>query len=52
MPFERNGHLQFVGAYALMDFLLAAMPITLVYKLQLDWRKKVGLCLLLGAGSL
>ncbi|OCL05545.1 hypothetical protein AOQ84DRAFT_441419 [Glonium stellatum] len=40
------------SAFCLMDFLLAFMPITLVYRLQLNLRKKVGLCLLLGCGSL
>ncbi|KAF2871552.1 hypothetical protein BDV95DRAFT_606986 [Massariosphaeria phaeospora] len=38
--------------HALMDVFLAALPISLVWGLQTDMRKKLGLCTLLGCGSL
>lgn len=40
------------GAFTLVDFVLAALPITLVWKLKLDIKRKVALGLLLGCGSL
>lgn len=33
-----------------MDFVLALMPITIVWNLKMSLKKKVGVCLLLGLG--
>lgn len=38
--------------HAAMDFFLALLPITLVWGLKTDLRKRVALCGLLGCGSL
>lgn len=35
---------------AFMDFALALLPITIVWNLKLDMKRKIGLCLLLGTG--
>lgn len=39
-----------IGAFAFVDFVLAFLPVTLIWKLQLDVKKKVGLAILLGCG--
>lgn len=39
-----------IGWLAFIDLTLALMPITIVYDLQLNWRKKVGLSCLMGMG--
>ncbi|KAF2267246.1 hypothetical protein CC78DRAFT_490743 [Lojkania enalia] len=38
--------------HAMMDFFLAAVPISLVWGLKTDLRKRIALCVLLGCGSL
>ncbi|KAF2752078.1 hypothetical protein M011DRAFT_463561 [Sporormia fimetaria CBS 119925] len=38
--------------HAAMDFYLALLPVSLVWGLQTDLRKRVALCALLGCGSL
>jgi hypothetical protein len=38
--------------HALVDFFLALLPITLVWGLKTDLRKRIALCVLLGCGSL
>lgn len=38
------------SAFAFVDFVLAFLPVTLIWKLQLDVKKKVGLAILLGCG--
>jgi hypothetical protein len=40
------------AVHALVDFYLAVIPVTLVWGLQTDLRKKIGLCALLGCGSM
>ena len=35
-----------------MDLVLALLPISIIWKLQMDWRKKGGLCSILGLGVL
>ena len=35
-----------------LDFALALLPITIVYNLKLNLRKRIGLCILLGLGVL
>lgn len=42
----------FVGWLALMDIALALLPITIINKLQLSTKKKLGLCTLMGLGIL
>lgn len=39
------------GAFTFVDFVLAVMPVTLIWKLQLDLKKKIGLAILLGCGA-
>lgn len=39
-----------VGWLAFMDLALALLPITIIWNLQLDWHKKVGLSILMGFG--
>lgn len=38
--------------HAAMDFFLALLPVTLVWNLKTDLRKRIALCGLLGCGSL
>lgn len=38
--------------HAAMDFFLAILPVTLVWGLRTDFRKKLALCTLLGCGGL
>jgi hypothetical protein len=38
------------GWLAFIDITFALMPITIIYNLQLNWRKKVGLSCLMGMG--
>ncbi|KAF2009489.1 hypothetical protein BU24DRAFT_497104 [Aaosphaeria arxii CBS 175.79] len=40
------------AVHTAMDFFLAGLPITLVWGLQTDLRKKIALCALLGCGAL
>ncbi|KAF2639675.1 hypothetical protein P280DRAFT_402157 [Massarina eburnea CBS 473.64] len=40
------------AVHALIDFYLAVIPVTLVWKLQTELRKKLALCALLGCGSI
>lgn len=41
----------FTGSWlAFMDLALALLPITIIWNLQLDWHKKVGLSILMGFG--
>ncbi|KAH7118728.1 hypothetical protein B0J11DRAFT_508831 [Dendryphion nanum] len=40
------------ACHAAMDFFLAALPISLVWGLRTEVRKKVGLCVLLGCGCI
>ncbi|PVH93849.1 hypothetical protein DM02DRAFT_211591 [Periconia macrospinosa] len=40
------------AVHVLIDFYLAVIPITLVWKLKTDLRKRIGLCALLGCGSI
>lgn len=35
---------------ALLDVVLALMPITIIWKVKLSLKKKLGLCILLGLG--
>lgn len=42
----------FGGLSAAIEFIFALLPITLIWKLHLDLRKKIGLALLLGGGVL
>ena len=42
----------FKGYWALVDFLLATLPITFLWKLKLDLKKRVLLSALLGLGVL
>ena len=39
-----------VGWLAFIDLALALLPITIIWRLQLDWHKKVGLSILMGLG--
>lgn len=40
------------GYWAFLDFALAAIPIDIVWKLQIDLRKKIMISCLLGMGVL
>ena len=40
------------SCHAVMDFFLAALPISLVWGLRTELRKKIGLCILLGCGCM
>jgi hypothetical protein len=37
---------------AMMDFVLAFVPVTIVYNLKMEWKKRAALCILLGMGFL
>jgi len=37
---------------AMMDFVLAIIPVSIVYNLNMGWKKKAALCILLGMGFL
>lgn len=40
------------AVHVLIDFYLAVIPVTLVWRLKTDLRKRLGLCALLGCGSM
>jgi hypothetical protein len=41
-----------IGAFTFVDFVLAFMPLTLIWGLKLDLKKKIGLAILLCCGAL
>ncbi|KAL8906492.1 MAG: hypothetical protein Q9171_006253 [Xanthocarpia ochracea] len=50
-PIPSNNYDIFVASYfAWLDFVLAIIPVSIVWKLQMDVKKKLALCALLGLG--